>query len=131
MKQKHMMAAVAAVTIAASVLAAPQLKTQPEGLVAGELKASFRSDDIISRIGGDEFSVIMKNADSRIKDIVLNKVRTAAERLRDPGDGLPSITLSVGIAFGDRENPAGDIFKDADTALYRVKRQGRDGCAIY
>ena len=99
--------------------------------VAGELKASFRSDDIISRIGGDEFSVIMKNADSRIKDIVLNKVRTAAERLRDPGDGLPSITLSVGIAFGDRENPAGDIFKDADTALYRVKRQGRNGCAIY
>ena len=39
MEQKHMMAAVVAVTIAASVLAAPQLKTQPEVLVDGELKA--------------------------------------------------------------------------------------------
>ena len=39
MEQKHMMAAVVVVTIAASVLAAPQLKTQPEVLVDGELKA--------------------------------------------------------------------------------------------
>ena len=99
--------------------------------VAGQLKASFRSDDFISRIGGDEFSVIMKNADSKIRDIVLRKVRTAAERLKNPEDGMPPVTLSVGIAFGDRENPVGDIFKDADTALYRVKKNGRNGCEIY
>ena len=35
------------------------------------------------------------------------------------------------LYFSDRENPGGDIFKDADTALYAIKQGGRCGCAIY
>lgn len=62
---------------------------------------------------------------------MLNKIRKAADLLAHPKDDLPPVTLSVGIAFSDRENPQGDIFKDADTALYRVKEAGRNGCQIY
>jgi GGDEF domain-containing protein len=51
--------------------------------------------------------------------------------LQHPKDDLPPVSLSVGVAFSDRENPKGDIFKDADTALYRVKEAGRKGCEIY
>jgi GGDEF domain-containing protein len=35
------------------------------------------------------------------------------------------------VAFSDRPKPQGDIFADADAALYRVKQNGRGGCAIY
>ena len=99
--------------------------------VAQVLQASFRAEDYVCRIGGDEFSVIMKHADSRLRDVVLNKITHANEMLQQPQDGLPQLSLSVGVAFGDRANPAGDIFKDADTALYRVKSRGGKGCEIY
>ncbi len=99
--------------------------------VAEVLKKSFRSVDIICRIGGDEFVVIMTRVDSTIEDIVLKKMEKANELLLNPTDGLPPVSLSVGVAFADRKNPQGDIFKDADTALYRVKEAGRNGCRIY
>jgi len=99
--------------------------------VARVLAESFRSEDFVSRIGGDEFCVIMKNVDSRMRGLVEGKIVRANERLAEPQDGLPSISLSVGAAFGDRENPSGDIFKDADTALYEVKHRGGRGCKVY
>ncbi len=99
--------------------------------VAEVLLGSFRSDDFVARIGGDEFCVIMKHVDSRMTELVQRKIASAGERLREPGGDLPSISLSVGVAFGDRKNPSGNIFKDADAALYRVKNAGRGGCEIY
>ncbi|MBQ3379013.1 MAG: EAL domain-containing protein [Clostridia bacterium] len=99
--------------------------------VAEVLKHSFRSVDIICRIGGDEFVVIMTRADSTMRELVRSKIARANELLRNPTDDLPPVSLSVGVAFSDRENPKGDIFKDADTALYRVKEAGRNGCEIF
>ena len=99
--------------------------------VAEILKQSFRSVDIICRIGGDEFVVIMTRADSSMRKLLEKKIAHANELLQNPKDDLPPVSLSVGAAFSDRENPQGDIFKDADTALYRVKQRGRRGCEIY
>ena len=99
--------------------------------VAEVLKYSFRSTDLVFRLGGDEFVVIMSNVDSSIRDQVKRKIDQANVMLQKPKDDLPPTSLSVGVAFADRENPDGDIFKDADTALYRVKEAGRCGCYIY
>ncbi len=99
--------------------------------VADILKESFRSVDILCRVGGDEFVVIMTRANSSLKQLVANKISHANDLLQNPKDGLPRVSLSVGVAFSDRENPEGDLFKDADTALYRVKNAGRHGCAFY
>ena len=99
--------------------------------VGKELQDSFRANDFIGRIGGDEFCVIMMGVDSRMRRLVLEKVERMNGHLKDPGDGLPAITVSVGVAFGDRKDPSGDVFKDADSALYTVKRAGRGGCAVY
>ena len=41
--------------------------------------------------------------------------------LKEERDGSVPIELSVGIAFSDREQPDGDVFQDADTALQRMK----------
>ena len=99
--------------------------------VAEILKQSFRSVDVICRIGGDEFVVIMTRADSSMRDLVKSKIDRANYQLQHPADDLPPVSLSVGVAFADRDNARGDIFKDADTALYRVKEAGRCGCEIF
>ncbi len=99
--------------------------------VAEILLHSFRSVDIVCRIGGDEFIVIMTRANSTMKQLVINKINMANETLMHPKDGLPPISLSVGAAFSDRPNPQGDIFMDADTALYRAKEKGKSCCVVY
>lgn len=99
--------------------------------VAELLKSSFRSVDVLCRIGGDEFAVIMTRVNSSMRQLVLNKMNHVNDLLQHPSDGLPPVSLSVGIAFSDRENPRGDIFNDADSALYMVKKAGRRGCAVY
>ena len=99
--------------------------------VARVLKASFRVGDFICRVGGDEFFVIMAGASSRLTDLVRTKVKEMNDQLSQPEGECPALTLSVGAAFGDRKNPAGDIFRDADAALYNVKEHGRGGCAFY
>ena len=99
--------------------------------VAEILTGSFRSVDAVCRLGGDEFVVVMTRANSSMRQLVINKIARANALLQNPTDGLPKASLSVGVAFSDRENPGGDIFKDADTALYRVKHAGRCGCCVY
>jgi GGDEF domain-containing protein len=73
----------------------------------------------------------MSNVDSSSRDYVMQTIEQANHMLQQPSDDLPPISLSVGVAFADRKNPEGDIFKDADTALYRMKESGRCGCVIY
>ena len=99
--------------------------------VADVLRDNFRSDDMVCRIGGDEFAVIMQHADSSLKGLVENKFASISQHLRSLDNGLPVITLSVGVAFGDRKDPQGDIYKDADAALYRIKERGRNGIEFF
>lgn len=99
--------------------------------VASVLQHSFRSVDQIYRIGGDEFVIIMTRANSTMRQLVLDKINHANQVLQQGAEDIPPTSLSVGVAFCDRENPQGDLLKDADTALYRVKQSGRCGCAIY
>ena len=99
--------------------------------VAALLQESFRAEDYICRIGGDEFVVIMVHTGSSLREMLESKFRRINERLQTPVDGLPPISLSVGVAFGDRENPGDDIFKDADTALYRTKSVRLGGIEFY
>ena len=99
--------------------------------VAEILKDDFRSVDAVCRLGGDEFVVVMTRANSSMRQLVINKVAKANLLLQNPRGGLPKASISVGAAFADRKNPSGNLFKDADTALYQVKQSGRCGCAVY
>ena len=99
--------------------------------VTSLLKHSFRSVDMICRIGGDEFAVIMTRANSSMSGLVVDKIARINAALQHPEDGTPPASISVGVAFADRKQPQGDLFKDADTALYYVKEAGRRGCKVY
>lgn len=99
--------------------------------VAEILRSSFRSDDFVCRLGGDEFCVVMIRVGSELKQLVRDKTEAINEQLMHPDDGLPAVSMSVGAAFSDTEDSQGDIFRDADEALYKVKKNGRCGCAIF
>jgi len=95
--------------------------------VAATLYSSFRSNDYVCRIGGDEFAVIMANATPELRDVIARKIDEVAEFLHDTSNGLPSVSISVGVAFGDEQSTQDGLFKEADTALYDTKRRGRNG----
>lgn len=99
--------------------------------VANALRSNFRSEDYVCRIGGDEFAVLMLHTNSTMRELIERKILRITKMLADSSDGLPTVTLSIGVAFCDRENPTDDIYKDADTAQYSVKERGRNGYAFY
>ena len=98
--------------------------------VAAALKSSFRLEDCICRIGGDEFAVLMRQMEPTLKSIVREKIDRVQEKMQ-LRDDLPRATLSIGVAFTDDEGPEENLFKKADKALYSIKEHGRDGFAFY
>ena len=99
--------------------------------VADVLRKSFRSVDDICRLKEDEFVVIMTRVDGSMQALIYDKVEQVNRILREPDGELQPVSLSVGVAFSDREKPEGDVFQDADTALLRVKQMRRSGCAVF
>ncbi len=95
------------------------------------LAEGFRSIDHVCRIGGDEFAVIMLDVTSDLGYTIEDKIGDINHQLATPKENVPAVSLSVGAAFMDRENPGESLFKDADLALYYVKNHGRKGCHIY
>lgn len=99
--------------------------------VALLLKNVFRSIDFVCRIGGDEFAIVMVEMTSDLAYTISEKINEINKQLLNPKDGLPMVSVSVGVAFSIRENPGESIFKDADRALYYVKEHGKHGCSFY
>ena len=99
--------------------------------VARKLAEGFRNTDYACRTGGDEFAVIMTDVTPEQQQAVLRRVEAVQAGLRDVRDGLPEVTLSIGIAFSKQRKEGELLFKMADKALYRVKEAGRNGCAIF
>lgn len=99
------------------------------------LKKSLRKDDIVIRYGGEEFLLILKNADSEIfKDIY----KRIAKNLKDeniPHEKSPvsdRVTISVGVCFKHFEKTLNlkESIKEADKALYISKENGRNRFTI-
>lgn len=99
--------------------------------VADKLREYFRSDDHISRIGGDEFCIIMPNTKQSQADKLAEKIREINKDLAAPEGGMPSVTISAGFAFWDRPDPESSLFKDADKMLLEIKRSRSDCVAVY
>lgn len=98
--------------------------------VAKTLRNSFRSQDHVCRIGGDEFAVIMVHTSPEHAELVKSKVERINEILGQGEDGLPPIRVSCGVAYGNSDQDVEQIFKTADGALYNVKAAGGCDCRI-
>jgi diguanylate cyclase (GGDEF)-like protein len=99
--------------------------------MATRLRACLRAGDELARIGGDEFTVLLRNVpDAAAARHVADRLLVAA---RDPfeveGDQA-KIGLSVGIALSEPGMNADALLERADEALYAVKRAGGAGAHI-
>ena len=89
-----------------------------------------RKDDIVGRLGGDEFLAFMKNV--RNRDMVVNKCEALRREIKKDivlGQG-EAATLSMGVAFAQKGQDYMMLYEKADTALYVVKEHGRNGFEI-
>jgi diguanylate cyclase (GGDEF)-like protein len=98
--------------------------------VASALTASLRSTDVIARMGGDEFAVLLLESSPEQAEHV---ARTVVEAVRHAGrvpDGAlgPGVTASIGIAWWEASDglDADRVLAEADAAMYDAKRAGGD-----
>ncbi|MDO4845685.1 MAG: GGDEF domain-containing protein [Oscillospiraceae bacterium] len=96
--------------------------------VADTLKANFRFSDLICRLGGDEFTVIMRKTGPVYKEMIGKKIETINKALQEPETGLPPTSISVGVVFGRDGHSAQSMYELADQALYSVKNNGKKSC---
>lgn len=98
--------------------------------VAQALQKQFRSMDILGRIGGDEFIVLMRDIPDQ--KIVSRKAQALLEAFSALADPACPVSCSIGIALGPRDG--GDyhtLFQNADLALYQAKTKGKNTWTFY
>ena len=98
--------------------------------IAQILRSTFRATDYAARIGGDEFAVLLTKCcddNEATKRMIAEKMKTLFEKVEEQCvNNIPHTTLSCGITIS---NSGWDesLFDQADSALYIVKRAGRNG----
>lgn len=98
--------------------------------VADILRSTFRSDDRVYRIGGDEFAVVMIGAGPEHEDLIRQKYGQLCDRIENAKSDFFGATLSIGVAYGNWSYASSEIFRNADTALYAVKKSGKNDIAF-
>lgn len=101
--------------------------------VGSRLTGLLRKSDTVSRMGGDEFVILLPTiADSASSEIIAGKVVRAFRKSFACDGRTLNVTASIGIAnFPADGDDAETVFKNADIALYRVKESGRNGYQRY
>lgn len=98
--------------------------------VAKTLAHGVRKVDTVARVGGEEFVLLLPQADMREAALVAEKLRTLVEK--EPirtSSGEQPLTLSFGVTVWDGSEDAAAVLRRADEAMYAAKRGGRN-CVI-
>lgn len=101
--------------------------------VAAILRASVRGDDLVARIGGDEFLIIQRGASSadgarQLANRILDALTAEMDVSLDP----MAVGASIGVAFYPQDGRESEVLQqNADTALYRAKSNGRGTAAFF
>ena len=99
--------------------------------VGAILRTSFRDSDIVGRVGGDEFVLLLKDIDL---DVAVEKLRGVSRRVSQAS--VPRLLAAPSVSIGVYRICTGDLtYRDvvvkADDALYRAKRAGKSRIAVY
>jgi diguanylate cyclase (GGDEF)-like protein len=94
--------------------------------VARRIESVLAPSDTIARFGGDEFVIVCEDvADAADAASIAHRVLQAFDAPLVVGGGLRYATLSIGVAIAAPGASAGQVLRDADTAMYRAKELGR------
>jgi diguanylate cyclase (GGDEF)-like protein len=95
--------------------------------VGAAIVTAVRDDDVPARYGGEEFVVLLRNPSRDVAVDVGERVRNAVGELDLTELGVPRVSVSVGVAVASvPDQPIDELVAEADAALYRAKRAGRD-----
>ncbi|HLO61339.1 MAG TPA: sensor domain-containing diguanylate cyclase [Azonexus sp.] len=94
-------------------------------VVARRIEGTIRASDAAARMGGDEFAILLFDADQCSAEETAQRL---VARLSEPYDGIQCyVTASIGIAvYPAAGNDLGELLENADRALYAAKRSGRN-----
>jgi diguanylate cyclase (GGDEF)-like protein/PAS domain S-box-containing protein len=84
------------------------------------LVSTFRSEDVVARIGGDEFAVLLPAADRATAEKAVTRVRKILSMQNRNVHGL-LLSLSVGVASGEKGCSLSEVLREADENMYREK----------
>ncbi|HEX8739441.1 MAG TPA: diguanylate cyclase [Casimicrobiaceae bacterium] len=95
---------------------------------AHRLLQAVRSTDLVARLAGDEFVIVLEGVHGREEArFIARKIIASMRREFRAGDTMVRVTTSIGIALGTGgETTSEGLLKRADSALYAAKREGRD-----
>lgn len=95
--------------------------------LAGLLKAALRDYDLVARIGGEEFLLVLPCKAGVDTDAIFERLcRQVAETPIATKSGPLSITISIGVAYVSADKSTDALLDEADGALYRAKSEGRN-----
>ena len=102
------------------------------------MKESIREEDTVSRVGRDEFVILLDNLGST-RDEARRNIKYLATKIKDALNSIDSIegyknisTPSIGITlFNDDSVSVKDLIKQADTAMYEAKKQGKNTIELF
>ncbi len=101
--------------------------------VAQRLRATMRNEDVVVRMGGDEFIVVLKTG--RTNDQVSEAASRITEAMAEPVivDGRPLVTTaSIGVSLYPRDGAdMGELLRHSDTAMYQAKDRGRNNFQLF
>ena len=96
--------------------------------VAAVLREHARAGDLVARIGGEEFVVVLPQSDAAGAAAFAERIRT--HLATDPPAGVPAATVSAGVAAAQAASKPAELLRASDAALYEAKQAGRNRVVV-
>lgn len=99
--------------------------------LAINLKKHSRKDDIIARVGGEEFLILLPNTSLSGAKVHCENIRQMIEQLKiKDGNNSISFTVSMGLTFFKEDDTLDSVLLRTDDSLYQVKRSGKNSLLV-
>jgi len=94
--------------------------------VAAQCRAAVRDIDLVARVGGEEFAVLLIDVGLHEGRLVADRMRKVIEATQVDLPGLAPLACTVSLGVAEFAGDSQDLMARADAALYRAKAEGRN-----